>query len=513
MRALLWLLALVALLDIGAFGLTDLDEGFYASVAWEMKERGDWWTPRFRDEPWFEKPPFLYWLMILSMRLFGENEFALRVPSVVLFGLTLVAIVAWGERRLGKGVGVLAGLLFAIAPMSLLLTRLALTDMALCCWLTLALIALWEARERPLLWSLLGGVVLGLAVLTKGPVGLGLIGLHYLLNARGLHTNGLRLRWVLFALLVAVATASPWYLGVYLQHGRDFFEEFVVRQNLLRFAGGDTAHSVLPLLQRGGAGNITAGVAIYLLFYVVMLWLGALPMVFWAGVLWCREPDEPMVAGYLRRWAWLVFGLFTLSFTKLPAYIFPMLPALALLVAFSLANRDMPFVVRPLPLVLSGLALAFWTLLGLLVAQLSGVWLAALLGVGLSLMAFWLAGARRWVVPLLLGLLLLLTGLSGALRGYDRLMLAPVRELARATPPYRTLILYKVHPSYPSLQFYRRGRTASTANLDELLQQMEQQGAYCLTTDEQLTAHPRLMVLERRQAAGRTFYLLAARYQ
>ncbi|MCS7065112.1 MAG: hypothetical protein NZL85_02420, partial [Fimbriimonadales bacterium] len=63
------------------------------------------------------------------------------------------------------------------------------------------------------------------------------------------------------------------------------------------------------------------------------------------------------------------------------------------------------------------------------------------------------------------------------------------------------------------LQFYRRGRTASADNLNELLQQMEDQGAYCLTTDEALTRHPRLIPLERRQAAGRTFYLLVARYR
>ncbi len=520
MRALLWVLVLVALFDIVAFGLTDLDEGFYASVAWEMKQAGDWWTPRFRGEPWFEKPPLLYWLMGLSMRLFGENEFALRLPSVLMFGLTLILIVAWGERRLGRGVGTLAGLLFAVAPLSLLLTRLALTDMMLCCWLTLALIALWEAQERGWVWSLLGGVVMGLAVLTKGPLGLGLLGIHYLLNARALHTSGLRLRWVLFALMVAIATASPWYLGVYFQHGRDFFAEFIVRQNLLRFAGGDTAHSVLPLIQSGDAGKIAGGVAIYLLYYGVVLWLGALPMSLWAGVLWRGMADEPPVVGYLRRWAWLVFGLFTLSFTKLPAYIFPMFPALALMVASALLATDSPARARDstpmnwlIPVIMGGLSLALWTLLGVVLAQWSGVWLAGLLGVGLSLIALWLASGRYWTLTLLLGVLALVLGLNGALRGYDRLMLAPVRELAQATPPYRTLILYKVRPGYPSLQFYRRGRTATVDNLDALLQQMESQGAYCLTTDESLVQHLRIIPLERRQALGRTFYLLVARYR
>jgi 4-amino-4-deoxy-L-arabinose transferase-like glycosyltransferase len=516
-RVLLWLLVLVALIDIVAFGLTDLDEGFYASVAWEMKQRGDWWTPRFQDAPWFEKPPLLYWLMILGMHLFGEKEFALRLPSVLMFGLTLILIVAWGERRLGRGVGVLAGLLFAIAPLSLLLTRLALTDMALCGWLTLALIALWEARISMgiahLLWSLLSGIATGLAVLTKGPVGLGLIGLQLLLAGGWAGQAGRWLGSVVLLLMGAVATAAPWYLGVYMVHGRDFFEEFVLRQNLLRFAGGDTAHSVLPLIQKGGVGNIAAGLALYLLFYGVVLWLGALPMSLYAGVLWRRQAGEPAEVGYLRCWAWLVFGLFTLSFTKLPAYIFPMFPALALLVAFSLLQPTSLPSVRTGAALIGGLGLGLWTLLSGLVAQWSGVWLAGLLGVGLSLTTLWLATERRWTLGLLLGVLGLLLGLHGALRGYDRLMLAPVRELARAVPPYRTLMLYRVHPGYPSLQFYRRGKFGATDNLDTLLAHMEQQGAYCLTTDVDLTQHPRLIPLERRQVVGRTFYLLVPRYR
>ncbi len=517
MRVLLWLLVLVALIDIVAFGLTDLDEGFYASVAWEMKQQGDWWTPRFQDAPWFEKPPLLYWLMIPSLHLFGEKEFALRVPSVLMFGLTLILIVAWGERRLGRGVGVLAGLLFAVAPLSLLLTRLAITDMALCGWLTLALIALWEARISKgisyLFWSLLSGVATGLAVLTKGPVGLGLIGLQLLLTGGW---AGQAWRWLgsmMLLLIGTVATAAPWYLGIYMLHGRDFFEEFVLRQNLMRFAGGDTAHSVLPLIQKGGVGNIAAGVALYLLFYGVVLWLGALPMSLYAGVLWRRQAGEPAEVGYLRRWAWLVFGLFTLSFTKLPAYIFPMFPALALLVAYSLVQRASLPALRMHAGIIGGLGLAIWTLLGGLVAQWSGVWLAGLLGIGLSVLTLWLATGRRWTPALLLGLLGLLLGLHGALRGYDRLMLAPVRELARAVPPYRTLMLYRVHPGYPSLQFYRRGKFSAVDNLDTLLAQMEQQGAYCLTPDEALTQHPRLIPLERRQVVGRTFYLLVARYR
>ena len=561
MRWLLWLCVLAALIDLRAFGLTDLDEGFYASVAWEMRHSGDWRTPTFLGKPWFEKPPLLYWLTVGSMRVFGENEFALRLPSALMYALTIVLLAWWGNRRLGQGAGSWAALLFALAPLSLILARLAITDMALAFFLTLAVIALWEARG--LGWSLIGGIALGLAFLTKGPFGLGLIGLLYGWNARTLHARGLRFRWVLFALGVTLLTALPWYVGVYLQHGAAFFGEFVVKQNLMRFAGGDTAHSVLPLIQRGDVGSVLAGVAVYLLFYVVVLWLGGLSMVGGASVLWARE-DDPLRL-YLRRWAWLVFGLFTLSFTKLPAYIFPMFPALALLVGARVAQGRVVYTPTPaLPaggegatptpahpaggegaespppftgevgrgaksrapaqrlLTLAGLAQSVGTLaIALGAAVWAGValyrplwegapWATALaLGMPLAMLALNRPVAPPWMRGV--GALALLIGWNGALTGYDRLALRPVRELALKPPPYRTLILYRVNPGYPSLQFYRRGAYLPVSNPATAQAQMTQTGAYCLTTDPDFGGEAAIRIGQA-QAMGRAFYLFAPKY-
>jgi 4-amino-4-deoxy-L-arabinose transferase-like glycosyltransferase len=546
MRWLLWLCVLAALIDLRAFGLTDLDEGFYASVAWEMRHSGDWRTPTFLGEPWFEKPPLLYWLMVGSMRVFGENEFALRLPSALMYALTLLLLAWWGNRRLGQGAGSWAALLFALAPLSLILARLAITDMALAFFLAVAVIALWEARG--LGWSLIGGVALGLAFLTKGPFGLGLVGLLYVWNARTLHARGLRFRWVLFALGVALLTALPWYVGVYLQHGAAFFGEFAVKQNLMRFAGGDTAHSVLPLIQRGDVGGVLAGIAVYLLFYVVVLWLGGLSMVGGANVLWARE-DDPLRL-YLRRWAWLVFGLFTLSFTKLPAYIFPMFPVLALLVGARVAR----VVYTPTPtlpaggeeaespppftgevgrgaksraptrrlLTVASLARSAGTLVTVLGAAVwAGValyrplwegapWAVALaLGMPLTMLALNRPVAPPWMRGL--GALALLIGWNGALTGYDRLALRPVRELALKPPPYRTLILYRVNPGYPSLQFYRRGAYLPVGDPATAQAQMTQTGAYCLTTDPDFGGDSAIRIGQA-EAMGRTFYLFAPKY-
>jgi hypothetical protein len=572
MRWLLWLCILAALIDLRAFGLTDLDEGFYASVAWEMRQSGDWRTPTFLGEPWFEKPPLLYWLMVGSMRVFSENEFALRLPSALMYALTLALLAWWGNRQLGAGAGSWAALLFALAPLSLILARLAITDMALAFFLTLAVIALWEVRG--LGWSLIGGVALGLAFLTKGPFGLGLVGLLYLWNARTLHARGLRFRWVLFALGVALLTALPWYVGVYLQHGAAFFNEFVVKQNLMRFAGGDTAHSVLPLIQRGDMGGVLAGVAVYLLFYVVVLWLGGLSMVGGASVLWARE-DDPLRL-YLRRWAWLVFGLFTLSFTKLPAYIFPMFPALALLVGARVAR----VVYTPTPTLPAGgegatptptlpaggegatptpalpaggegaespppftgevgrgaksraptrrlltaaslarsagtlaiaLGAAVWAGVALYRPLWEGApWTVALaLGMPLTMLALYRPAAPSWMRAA--GALALLIGWNGALAGYDRLALRPVRDLALKPPPYRTLILYRVNPGYPSLQFYRRGAYLPVGDPATAQAQMTQTGAYCLTTDPAFGGDAAIRIGQA-EAFGRAFYLFAPKY-
>ncbi|MDW8106156.1 MAG: glycosyltransferase family 39 protein [Armatimonadota bacterium] len=522
MRGLLWLLVLFALIDLRTFGLTDLDEGFYASVAWEMRQSGDWRTPTFMGQPWFEKPPLLYWLMGLSMRAFGEHEFALRLPSAVLYALTMLLLLWWGNRRLGKGVGEWAAVLFGVAPLSLILARLAITDMALTFFLLMSLIALWEVAHAPrawqaLIWSLLGGAALGLAVLTKGPLGLGLVALLYLWNAHLLHAQGLRFRWIVLALIATVLTALPWYVGVYQQHGAEFFNEFVVRQNLLRFAGGDIAHSVLPLIQSDEAGRVVVGIVAYLLFYVVVLWLGGLPMMGAVSVLWQRA-NEPL-GQYLQRWIWLVFGLFTLSFTKLPAYIFPMMPALALLVARRVvaaqaeASTATPsYQMGRGAMILVGIGAAMWASVVLLTPLWRHApWVIAL-AVGMPLSAFALAIPKvspylRWA-----GVLALLVGWNGALTGYDRLALQPVRELALKAPPYRTLILYRVRPGYPSLQFYRKGKLAQTDDATLALQQMQRTGAYCLTTDAAFAQREEVFVVSEATALGKRFYLAAPRY-
>lgn len=260
-----------------------------------------------------------------------------------------------------------------------------------------------------------------------------------------------------------------------------------------------------------------AGVAAYLLFYVVVLWLGGLPMMGAVGVFWQRT-NEPL-GQYLQRWMWLVFGLFTLSFTKLPAYIFPMMPAFALLVAqrvmavrTSAGTTLTPYRVGRGAMLLVGVGAAVWASVALFAPLWQHApWVVAL-AVGAPLSAFALAIPTASPYLRWLGVLALLVGWNGALVGYDRLALQPVRELALKAPPYQTLILYRVRPGYPSLQFYRKGKFAQTDDAVAALQQMQRTGAYCLTTDAAFGQREEVFVVGEASALGKRFYLAAPRY-
>jgi 4-amino-4-deoxy-L-arabinose transferase-like glycosyltransferase len=518
-------IVLFALLSPLPFGLTDLDEGFYASVAREMWQSGDWLTPTLGGEPWFEKPPLLYWCMTLCMHIFGPNEFALRLPSVLAYLLTTGMLIVWGEKRLGAGIGWTAGLLFALSPLTLLLGRFAITDMILTCSFTAALIALWEAARKPA-WSLVGGLATGCAILTKGPIGIGFIGLHWLFNSRLLKEEGLKFRWVLPACIIALLVPVPWYVGIYRQHGGEFFEQFILKQNLLRFAGGDTAHSVFTIAKGGGLAGITGAAVLYLLFYVVVFWVGMYPSSVFKrlgargfGLSDLSKSSDSHSAlrlpTYLNHWFYLVFIFFTIGFTKLPAYIFPLFPVAALLIAYELHR---PSKRHPLGgwgrigLMLGGL---IWLGVSLALAILTRNPLPSLFGIGL----IWLAASLQYQSitgkeksrTLLLSSAFVLLGLHFCMMAYDNLILKPPRALALRTPPERVLVVYKVNPSLPSLRFYRAGEYAETDKEPHVLEWM-QQGAYCLTTDNTLQSKPGVHLVGQVEAGGRTFYLLAGRY-
>ena len=306
--ALLAGLAVVMLDGLGAVGLLGPDEPRYASIGREMARSGDWITPRLWGSPWFEKPPLLYWLIALG-HVFGlGDDLAPRVP-VALFSLAFVAVqFRLLDRLYGERIAWMATLLLSTTAGWSAYSQIGVTDLPLAAAFSCALLlgALWLASgSRAALFAAAG--CLALAVLAKGLVPL-VLALPLLWFARR--------RWRELAAPAGlfVLIAAPWFCAMLALHGRPFFDEFFVRHHLARFATSQLMH-VQPFW-----------------FYLPVLIGGLFPwpvMLSLLGRACWREERLRLPA------ATFAFGLlfFSLSSNKLPGYVLPLLPQLALLVA------------------------------------------------------------------------------------------------------------------------------------------------------------------------------------
>ena len=326
--------------QLGAVPLFDLDEAIYGETAREMVETGNWITPQFNYSPDFDKPVLLYWFMAATFQIFGPSEFSARLPSAV-FGLALLVMVYGFARRAANArTGLLAMLILSSSLEMVALSHAALTDMLLVFFITAALACfyLFYKTERDF-W--LAGVYLGaaLAVLTKGPVGLVLPGLTIFLfiitvGPRDKLLRKIRPGW---GMLIFSAVALPWYAAIFWLHGADFWDSFILRHNIDRFTSVIGGHAGAPF------------------YYLAVLAIGFFP---WAAFIpasllsiftasdsserWKhirRFPVERPLEWFLLLWAAVVFLFFTAAGTKLPSYIAPAVPALAVWVACYLDRR------------------------------------------------------------------------------------------------------------------------------------------------------------------------------
>jgi 4-amino-4-deoxy-L-arabinose transferase-like glycosyltransferase len=238
-------------------------------------------------------------------------------------------------RLFAPGVGLAAGAILAICLQYVALSRMALTDMHLSFFITLLLACFIIGIEHPerarrRLWLLGAWTASALAVLTKGPVGLvlpGAIALAYLVLAGSTLQKLKSIPWLSGALLFC-AISLPWYIAVNRQSGGEFFQTFIIKHNIQRFAGEVAA----------GGQHVEP-----FYYYIPVLLLGMLPFSLFA----VQAVGAPVV-DMLRRmrggpitdrrlfpllWALGVTGFFSISRAKLPTYVTPAYPALAILLA------------------------------------------------------------------------------------------------------------------------------------------------------------------------------------
>ena len=348
-----------------------------------MRESGDWVTPHFNGRPRFDKPPLFYYLIMLSDRLLGETEFAARCWSA-LAGVAVTALLWLTARRwVGPRAGPTTGVAFSASLLTALLARAAVTDMLLCLFVTAAILAGLAALQAPAprarRFATAGWVAMALAVLVKGPVGLLIpalaLGGSLLLLGEIRHGLARLVPWEGPALFLAIA--APWYALVLAANGWAFVEGFLIKHNLSRFSGVISSH--------GGP----------VWFYVPVLlvgffpWCGSLPSALWRAARVARRrravsPAERLTVTCLC-WFLGVFVFFSLAGTKLPSYLFPAFPALALLVGREMANAAE----EPIPRWISRL----------------GSWLIGLTGCALVAAFFLVPWVFEWARPAARGVL------------------------------------------------------------------------------------------------------------
>ena len=311
--------------QLGALGLIDPDEPFYAQTAREMVHSGDWLTPRIYGAPQFEKPILYYWLLGSSFRELGETESSGRLPTAVFATALTLLTWAFGSRVWNRRAGFCAALALATGLEFCVMSRLMLTDVPLAVFFTGAVYAYWRAtqkEERRNLWIFIHFVCTGLAVLTKGPIG-SLVPLmatvcYSLTTRRPLLFRGPGFWWGLGAY---AAIVLPWYGLMFAQHGQQFWEEFFVRDNFLRMIRAEHP-----------ANN-------HFWYYPGLLFLGSIP---WMPAValtlrrsWSRWRADD---GAWFQWCWLLTSLvfLTLAQSKLPSYAFYLFVPLALLVGRTL---------------------------------------------------------------------------------------------------------------------------------------------------------------------------------
>lgn len=324
---LLWsvLLAVLPLLGWWTYGLFDLDEGFYGAVAVEMNRRGEWITPFYNGQPWFEKPILLYWLAKPSIALFGI-WFGPRLPSI-LATIATYCLTGWfTKRHYGPAAAVFSVLALGSSLLIVGVGRMMLTDPLLNLCMAAAFFTFWESLDGDPRWRLATAAALGFGVLAKGPIA-GILFIPptiYLFARFPERRPQFKGMWVP-GVLIFLAIVASWYLPAYLVDGHMFIQKFLVEQNLNRFTGGDEAHNV-PLSAR-------------FVFYIPIFLVGFAP---WSVVLF-RTWKTPVGDPTLNRYLWVclltVFIFFTITSAKLVHYIAPMGPPLAVLVGAWLAEK------------------------------------------------------------------------------------------------------------------------------------------------------------------------------
>jgi 4-amino-4-deoxy-L-arabinose transferase-like glycosyltransferase len=367
---------------IGAYPLLEPDEGRNAEVMRELVVGGPRWLPRLNGLPYVDKPILYYAVGGASLAAFGTTETAARLPSL-LFTLATLALVGWfAWRTIGRGAAAPAIAVAAATPFTLAYGRTVILDSTVAFWMTGAIVAFYEAIERPpgdhrvVWWAVGGWVAIALGILTKGPVALAvplIVMVPYAAWRRRLST-------VLdpIGMLATLAIVLPWLFAV-TRDVPDFLRYVLFVETADRVFTNALGRSepwwyFLPILVGAALPWSIAA-------------LGTVP----AGVRALRDRRREPLFVLLALWIVVPLIFFSLSRSKRPQYVLPLIPPIALLLT---AWWQRPAAKRMGARLAGGTLVVFGTALLLLATRIPG-WVPGTAAVTAAIpgTARWLGGA------------------------------------------------------------------------------------------------------------------------
>lgn len=288
--------------------LFDLDEGAFSEATREMLVGKDYITTYLNGELRFDKPILIYWFQLVSVKLFGLNEFALRLPSALAGTLWALVIYIFTKDHFGRNQAFFAVLFMVAALQVNMIAKAAIADALLNLFVALSMFHIYrfyEAREKRYLYFAF--LFIGLGALTKGPVAILIpLAVSFLFFA---YKRELKV-WVRgvfnpLGILIFAAVALPWYVAEYMAQGQAFIDGFFFKHNVGRFGNSMEGHS----------GS--------LVYYIPVLIVGMMPFSYFAlkalgSVKRFFREDLHL---FLFLWFAFVFVFFSLSGTKLPHYV------------------------------------------------------------------------------------------------------------------------------------------------------------------------------------------------
>jgi 4-amino-4-deoxy-L-arabinose transferase-like glycosyltransferase len=331
------LAAILYLPALGRPALWEPDEGRYAEIAREMVVSGDYVTPRDDYELYFEKPPLVYWAEAVTIKIFGVDEFAVRLPAA-MFSIGQVVITAsLAEAMLGASAGFLAALVLALSPLFFALARFATLDPALAFFLTAALAAFYAASQFESFasvsarrWLITSSAMLALGTLCKGPVALVLgVAIIFIWLASERRVAEIRRMPLLWSAIVYIAIVAPWFVLIEARNP-GFLNFFFIHEHLQRYVSSNE-HGWGPW------------------FFIPIVVGGTWPWIFFAPTGWSAMHSDGVRSGsgserqrsaatFLGIWFAVIFVFFSIPRSKLGTYILPALPPLAIVAGCGLSR-------------------------------------------------------------------------------------------------------------------------------------------------------------------------------